>query len=544
MYSDFFQGADLSANQFEGVYDLRLVLLSYLVAVFASYIALDLTGRLRDRSNSPTISLIWLIGGAIAMGAGIWSMHFIGMLSFSIPGLNLQYDLFWTAVSLVVAIAASGFALLLLRKSIINVIHLISGGLILGLAIASMHYTGMAALIYSLNIRFLPGLFFLSVIVAIIASGAAIWFALKSNAVVLRLRNRIKVLSAIIMGLGISGMHYTGMAASIFTPLCQPVLVNEPAIIDPSVLAITIAAVTFVILAIAFFASSYKESLNQEQFEKARALGIAEISASVLHNVGNVLNSINVSVQSMTEQLTGSPLQKLQKLSSLLKENKPNLGEFVSSDPRGIHIVDFIDELAVCLQKEQELLINELQDSHKNIGLIKNIIATQQDVTKVKAIDQVVSIKELLDEVLLLSGIDQEQTITVNKNYGEIHPILIERVKLIQILSNLINNAKDALLDSTNANKQLNISTSITSKGKIAIVISDNGTGITRANLNKIFIFGYTTKKSGHGFGLHATAIAINELGGEIRVDSEGKDKGAVFTIYLPYKKINPLANL
>jgi signal transduction histidine kinase len=234
----------------------------------------------------------------------------------------------------------------------------------------------------------------------------------------------------------------------------------------------------------------------------------------------------------------------LNKLAALLKENKPNIGEFVTKDPRGIHIVDFIDELAFCLQKEQESLRNELQDSQKNVGLIKDIIATQHDVVKVKWIDQVVSINDLLDEVLLLSGINQEQSIEVNKNYGDIDSILTEKVKLIQILSNLINNARDALLDSGNTRKQLNISTKIVSKSKIAIEISDNGIGISPSNLNKIFIFGYTTKKSGHGFGLHATAIAINELGGEIEAHSEGGDKGAIFTIYLPYKQASPLANL
>ncbi len=544
MYRDFFQGLILPANRLNGYYDLRLVLLSYLVAVFASYIALDLTGRLRDRTNSQMISLIWLFGGAIAMGAGIWSMHFIGMLSFSIPGLTLKYDLFWTIISLIVAIAASGFALFLLKKSIINVIHLICGGIILGLAIASMHYTGMAAMLYSLDIRYLPSLFFVSILVAISASLAAIWFALKSNTVVAKLRNRIKILSALIMGLGISGMHYTAMAASVFTPLCQPTLSSVSNGLNPAVLSITIAALTFVILGIAFFASSYKESLNQEQFERARALGIAEISASILHNVGNVLNSINISIQTMSEQLKGSHSLKLKKLSSLLVENKPNLVEFLSKDQRGKHVVDFVEELAGCWHKEQKLLIKELEDSNKNLTLIKDIIHTQQAVNKVKSADQLVGINDLLDEVLLISGLPKEKMIEVNKNYGEFNPILVEKVKLLQVLANLINNARDSVLASLKIQKEIKIKTSKINKDKIVIEISDNGIGISRANLNKIFIFGFTTKESGHGFGLHATALAINDLGGEISVTSEGNEKGAVFTIYLPYRVLSPLANL
>ena len=218
-----------------------------MVAVFASYIALDLTGRLRDRNNTQMSSLLWLIGGAVAMGAGIWSMHFIGMLSFKIPGIVLQYDLLWTSLSLVVAILASGFALFLLKASLINIIHLVTGGIILGLAIASMHYTGMAAMLITLNIRYLPGLFLLSILVAVVASEAAIWMALKSNTVILRLRSRIKFASAIIMGLAICGMHYTGMAASIFTACATPVF-NDGQGLDPTILSMAIAAITFVIL--------------------------------------------------------------------------------------------------------------------------------------------------------------------------------------------------------------------------------------------------------------------------------------------------------
>src|SRR5688572_11015137 len=155
MFDQFFQLQALPVGHYTGIYDPRLVILSYLVAVFASYVALDLTGRLRDQNNDETTNRLWLLGGAIAMGAGIWSMHFIGMLSFAIPGLSLRYDVLWTVISLLVAIFASGFALYLLKRSVINVVHLAAGGIILGLAIASMHYTGMAAMLITLNIRYL-----------------------------------------------------------------------------------------------------------------------------------------------------------------------------------------------------------------------------------------------------------------------------------------------------------------------------------------------------------------------------------------------------
>lgn len=533
---DFFQTQAIPADQYIGHYDLRLVLLSYMVAVCASYIALDLTGRLRDHNNTPASTLLWLIGGSVAMGAGIWSMHFIGMLSFTIPGLVLQYDFFWTLLSLIVAIIASGFALFLLKQSIINVIHLAAGGIILGLAIASMHYTGMAGMLITLNIRYLPSLFLLSIFVAIVASEAAILLALKSSSVILRLRNRIKIASAIIMGVAICGMHYTGMAASIFTPLCNGV-VNNAAALDPTILSMAIATVTFIILGVAFFASSYKEALNQEQFEKARQLGMAEISASVLHNVGNVLNSVNVSAETISEKNSSSKLIALNKLCSLLNEHKENLGEFITQDPRGVKTLEFLNKLSDYWKEEQQSIQDETKILLKNIIIIKDIISTQQNLSKMTEIEQNISLHELLDEALLITGFELKKDIAVEKNYGNIGTIKVDKIKLLQIVVNLLRNAKDALIASSNQNKHLKVKTSLVNN-KVLIEISDNGIGISPANLNKIFNYGFTTKKSGHGFGLHACALAMNELGGEIQVSSEGLEKGATFSLFLPCRQL------
>ncbi len=542
MYTEFFQQNALPVDQFKGVYDSRLVILSYLVAVMASYIALDLTGRLRDHNNTKKDTWLWLIGGAIAMGSGIWSMHFIGMLSFSIPGITLQYNVYWTILSLCVAIFASGFALFLLKKSIINVIHLMAGEFILGLAIASMHYTGMTALLISLNISYLPSLFLLSILVAIIASEAAIWFALKSNTVVVALRNRIKILSALIMGLAISGMHYTGMAASVFSPLCTPVInTDEASGIPPTVLSIIIAAATFIILGIAFWASNYKEAKNQHQFEEARELGMAEMSVSVLHNVGNVINSINISIETLLARRNATPLKALQKLADLFNAHKEDLPQFLSQDSRGSHIPAYISALALCWESEHTQEVNELEEMTKNIALIKNIINTQQTAFKNERFEQIISLNELIDETLLLSGTYLNKEIRVVKEYGDIKPIVIDKTKLFQILNNIISNAKEALVDSTNTPKVLTIRTKLITKDKIEIQISENGIGISKDNLSKIFIFGFTTKKSGHGFGLHASAVAVKELGGDIHVSSEGHEQGSTFTIYLPNSKASIL---
>lgn len=537
MFAEFFQTAPLPNGELYGVYNPFLVALSFMVAVFASYIALDLTGRLRDPNNTKASRLLWLIGGAIAMGAGIWSMHFIGMLSFSIPGLTLQYGKFWTSISLLVAIVASGFALFLLQVSIINLIHLIAGGVLLGLAIASMHYTGMEAMLISLNFRYLPSLFFLSILIAILASEAAIWLALKSNKIILRLRNRVKLISAVIMGLAICGMHYTGMAASVFTPLCSvgPVVNNYNAV-DPTILSVSIAAVTFIVLGIAFFASTYKEALNQQQFEKMRQLGMAELSASVLHSVGNVLNSVNVAANSIAEQVAASRLSELQKLCSLLNEHKDDLPTFFKNDPRGVKIPEFLDKLAEYWQNEKAIITQDVEILLKHTILIKDIISTQQELNKSTEAESILSINELIDESLLISGFNLKKEIIVQRNYEKMSAIITDKVKLLQIIVNILSNAKDALIESKKDSKILIVTTSVYHKQKVLIEITDNGVGILQKNINKIFQHGFTTKNTGHGFGLHTSIIAIHELGGEMRVKSEGEEQGATFTLELPYR--------
>lgn len=534
-FSEYFQTQPLPVDQYIGNYDIRLVILSYIVAVFASYIALDMTGRLRDRNNTRVGSLMWLVGGAIAMGAGIWSMHFIGMLSFHIPGLTLQYDLFWTVLSLIVAIFISGFALYLLKQSMINVIHLIAGGIIMGLGIASMHYTGMEGMLITLNIRYLPSLFLLSVMIAIVASEAAIWLALKSNKVIMRLRTRIKFGSAIIMGIAITGMHYTGMTASIFTPLCVPSFA-QPGSLDPTILSMAIATVTLMILSIAFFASNYKDAMNQQQYEQARQLGMAEISASVLHNVGNVLNSVNVSAHMIFEKIDSDNTTNLDKLCQLLNEHKHDLPDFLTKDPRGLKVLDYINSLAKYQKDEQVKISDEIKSVIKSVGTIKEIISAQQTLSKTKEMEYIISINELLDETLLINGLELKSDIQVIKHYGQIPSAVVDKVKLLQVLVNLLRNAKDALNQSTNRNKLISVTSSIMNN-KIIIQIKDNGIGILPKNLQKIFYHGFTTKVTGHGFGLHASALVMHELGGEIEVASEGHEKGAVFTLTLPYKR-------
>lgn len=534
MLENFFQLDPVPSNQIIGWYDYRLVILSYIVATFASYIALDIASRLRDFSNTSLTINLWLFGGSIAMGAGIWSMHFIGMLAFNME-MPMFYELSWTILSMLVAVAASWFALYLLKARVISKLKFILGGVILGLAIAAMHYTGMTAMTANMNIHYLPSLFILSILIAIFASEVALWLALKSTQVVPSVKLRLKVVSAFIMGAAICGMHYTGMFAAVFTPKDNMDMIA--ATIHPQILAVSVASVTFIILGVAFVVSTYKESINQQLLLNARQAGMAEVAASVLHNVGNVLNSVNVSSLILSETITKSKLSRLKDLNSLINEHKHDFFRFIQEDKRGAQLPDFINSLTEYWIAEQKKLSSETQTIIKNVQHIRNIIATQQDLSRISGAEQVVSIENILEEATLISEIENTKyVIQVEKKYIALKPILVDKVKLLQILVNLIKNAKDSVFESKNPCKK--ITYEITKNEEFFFIkVSDNGIGIPKENLIKIFSYGFTTKKMGHGFGLHTSAISATEMGGELKAISDGGGTGATFILKLPCKE-------
>ncbi|HCT60161.1 MULTISPECIES: EAL domain-containing protein [Acidobacterium] len=199
-----------------GTYNAGLVLASLLVAMFASYVSLDMAGRIAA-AHTRAVQRAWLAGGAIAMGIGIWSMHFIGMLAFRLP-IPMGYNPWITFVSLLIAIASSAFALWRVSQATLGPARLIPGALLMGAGVCGMHYTGMAAMRMQPGIQYVPSLVALSVVIAVLASGAALWLSFHLRQMP-RGSRRVRLLSyaaAIVMGCAIAGMHYTGMAAARF----------------------------------------------------------------------------------------------------------------------------------------------------------------------------------------------------------------------------------------------------------------------------------------------------------------------------------------
>lgn len=269
-FSHWFLKGPIPADALGGEYDFTLVGLSYLVAVLASYVALNLVGRLRAEPES-LAKLYWLAGGAFTMGAGIWSMHFIGMIAFQMA-MPMEYEFAWTFGSLLMAVFASALALFILQKEDYTTAQLALGGIIIGLAISTMHYMGMEGMKTHVNIHYIPSLFIISITIGIIAAEAALYLALESNRGSSDKQTRLKLVSALIMGVAICGMHYTGMAAAVFTPKTTHHMMLTQAI--PSYyLAYFIAGVTILVISLALTVSnSYKKMViavsNEKNFLK------------------------------------------------------------------------------------------------------------------------------------------------------------------------------------------------------------------------------------------------------------------------------------
>lgn len=262
-------------------FDASLVLISVLVAVLASYTALDMAGRISTAARG-RYARMWLAGGAVAMGLGIWSMHFIGMLAFSLP-IPLGYDLGITAASLLIAVLASAFALHLVSQEYLPRRRLALGALALGAAVSTMHYTGMAALRMQPGIDYDPWLFLLSILIAVAASGAALWIAFRLRRSMPRV-HQLRLGAALVMGGAISAMHYTGMAAARF-PLGS-VCGAARSGVDSSALALPILVVTVCVLAVALITSVLDMRLEMRTAVLADALGVAnkELEFLALHD--------------------------------------------------------------------------------------------------------------------------------------------------------------------------------------------------------------------------------------------------------------------
>lgn len=274
--------------------------------------------------------------------------------------------------------------------------------------------------------------------------------------------------------------------------------------------------------------------LQAEHLETARQAGMAEIATSVLHNVGNVLNSVNVSSSIITAKLKKSKSNDFKMAMDILQSHKDDIGTYVVNDPQGKHLPSFLIELSEELVTDEEKILKEVEALSKNIGHIKDIISVQQSYAGVSGLTEKACLEELMEQAININEASMKRhEIEIIRDFEEIEPIVIEKHKLLQVLVNLISNAKNALREYDTEHRTIWISIKKVGS-KIEMTVKDNGTGIPEDILTKIFAHGFTTRVEGHGFGLHSSALTIKQMGGTLVARSDGVNTGAEFKITLP----------
>ncbi|MCU7837523.1 MAG: HAMP domain-containing protein [gamma proteobacterium symbiont of Taylorina sp.] len=274
-------------------------------------------------------------------------------------------------------------------------------------------------------------------------------------------------------------------------------------------------------------------NVQQELVETARAAGMAEIAINVLHNIGNVINSVNVANQDNYALLKQSRLPALLKTNNLINSNHSTIGDYLTKDPKGKKIPELLEKLGNSLSKENHSLQENTQRMMHSIAMIGNIIATQQQYVKKNLYLDELDLQSIIEQSLDCYSTSMEKNnIIINTDFQLIPSMSGDKVKLQQVFSNLLINAVQAMQGNTTDNRQLSLRL-FTEQESIIIEIRDNGSGIAENLLTDIFQHGFTTKANGNGFGLHSCANLISEMGGTIEAYSDGIGKGAAFVIKL-----------
>jgi signal transduction histidine kinase len=276
---------------------------------------------------------------------------------------------------------------------------------------------------------------------------------------------------------------------------------------------------------------------KQVLVESARQAGMAEMSVNVLHNVGNVLNSVGVTIHTLKERVRKSKMLSLAPMATLLEEQGNHLAEFISQDPRGRKTTTFLSALGTHLEEDQRSLIDDLASLERHVQHIQDIVQLQQTYSRAAGLTERVDVADVIEDALALNmdGI-LKQGITVQKDLAPLPRTILDRYKLLQILINLISNAKQAVAPVDRTDKRIGICMDQPAPEILRISVTDNGMGISQENLTRIFQHGFTTRREGHGFGLHSSAIAALEMNGSLRVESRGSGLGAAFTLELPFR--------
>jgi signal transduction histidine kinase len=276
------------------------------------------------------------------------------------------------------------------------------------------------------------------------------------------------------------------------------------------------------------------EAAQRQLVEAAHLAGRAEVAVSVLHNVGNVLNSLNINAHLTAETLKRLPLSRVTRTAELLAQHSGEPG-WLKEDARGKLVPPFLEQLGSELEKERDLLVTQQQEMLEHVDHIKQIIAMQNTYAGRKRLVEQVPLPELIELALRINhGELTRNAVEVVRRFEPLPEVAVEKHKVLQILVNLISNASRALVEGRETGRRMVLHLGWGEPGRWRIEVEDNGIGIPPESLNKLFHFGFTTRKDGHGIGLHSCALAAQEMGGKLSVHSKGLGQGATFLLEVP----------
>jgi signal transduction histidine kinase len=269
--------------------------------------------------------------------------------------------------------------------------------------------------------------------------------------------------------------------------------------------------------------------------DMAHSAGMAEIATGVLHNVGNVLNSVNISASLVSDQLRNSRADDLKRTTERLQAHRDELAEFLAADGRAPKLLDYLTKLSGKLDTEREDLVRELALLTEKVEHIKSVIAAQQSYARRVTYREEIEVERIINDVLAMHGPSlTRHQIPVRTDFRRVPRALLEKNKLVQVVDNLVKNAIESMRDAGGADHALTVRIAPAGDNRIRIAVADSGGGIRPEHLKQIFNYGFTTKREGNGFGLHSSALAMSDIGGTISVSSDGPGCGATFTIEFP----------
>jgi PAS domain S-box-containing protein len=280
------------------------------------------------------------------------------------------------------------------------------------------------------------------------------------------------------------------------------------------------------------------EATQNRLLDASRRAGMAEVATSVLHNVGNVLNSVNVAANLIRDTVSMSRIDGLERAVELLEEHEDDLVYFLTHDDKGKQLTLYLGQLHRIFKADRNEILDKAGDLCKKVDHINQIIMLQQSYGTVRGVWESCKLSDLLEDAIQINSESlNRQGAVIKRDFQTDLVVQMERQKVIEILVNLIGNASQAMEQHDQIDSVLTMRFRHLLKNAVRVEVEDNGVGISEENQTRIFAHGFTTRNQGHGFGLHASAIAAKELGGTLTAQSEGPGKGATFILEIPTKK-------